>query len=395
MYNFNLVGNRTDIGNMKEFLTPENLKKQNITSFAAAEMDFKTAPSIIEAVKRMADGGIYGFTIPTKEYYDAIIWWHHTMRDWEIKKEWIIPVLGTIYSVAEAIRMTTKEGEGIIVQTPVYYRYEQAARRQKRKTVYNPLKIVNGTYQMDFDDLEKKMMDPNNKLLVICNAHNPIGRVWGEENLRQVAKLSAKYKMVVLSDEIFGEMSFGEHKVIPYASIKEGEKYAITVTSLGKAFNFTGVNHAHAIIPNPDLAKRFKEQKYADHYGSVGPFEYASVLGAYNEYGKQWFEEVREYIYRNGCFVAEFLQKNLPQAHLFPIEGTSVCWIDWKYLGIEKKELHDFFEKEALFEVETGEEYGKECGSMIRMNLSSPRKQIEEAMERVLTACRTYCQEIK
>ena len=383
MYNFDIMGDRDNVGNMKTYTTPETLRAKGITSFAAAEMDFMTAPSIIESVKTMADRGIYGFTIPTEEYRSAVKWWHREMRDWIIEDDWIMPVLGTIFSVATAIRMTTEPGEGIIVQTPVYYRYEQAATRLKRKTVYNPLKIVDGKYQMDFEDLEEKMKKPDNKLLVLCNAHNPIGRVWPEADLRRVAELSAKYGVVVLCDEIFGEMAFDGHRVTPYASIREGQEHAITVTSLGKAFNFTGVNHAHVIIPDPRLRSRYEEQKYADHYGSMGPFEYASVIGAYCEEGREWFEAARSYIYKNGQFVNKFLTEHIPQAHLYPIEGTSVCWIDWSFLGLSGEKLHDFFEKEALFEVETGDVYGIGCETMTRMNLSSPRRQVEEALQRV------------
>ena len=386
MFDFSLTGDRENVGNMKTYTTPALLKEKGITSFAAAEMDFKTAPSVIAAVKEMAERGIYGFTIPTDEYLCAVRWWHREMRGWQIEGDWIVPVLGTIYSVAETIRMTVKEGESIIVQTPVYYRYEQAAARQNRKTVYNQLKIVNGEYQMDFDDLEEKMRNPENKLLILCNAHNPIGKVWPEEDLRRVARLSAEYGVIVISDEIFGEMTFGRHRVVPYASIEEGQKNAITVTSLGKAFNFTGVNHAHAIIPDADLRRRYETQKFADHYGSLGPFEYASVLGAYNEEGKRWFESVRAYIEENGRFVKAFIEESIPQAYLFPMDGTSVCWIDWRFLGMGGQELHDFFEREALFEVETGEVYGRGCETMTRMNLSSPREQIESALLRVKTA---------
>lgn len=388
LYDFNIAGDRGNVCNMKTYTTPKALRDKGITSFAAAEMDFKTAPSIMESIKQMADRGIYGFTIPTEEYYDAVKWWHRQMRGWELEEDWIVPVLGTIYCVAEVIRMTMAEGEQMIVQPPVYYRYEQAATRQNRRTVYNRLKIIGGRYQMDFEDLEEKMKDPRSKLLVLCNAHNPIGRVWPEADLQRVAELSVKYNVVVLSDEIFGEMTFDKHRVTPYASIKEGRQNAITVTSLGKAFNFTGVNHAHAIIPDKNLRERFEQQKYADHYGSMGPFEYASVLGAYCEEGRQWFEEVREYIHQNGCYVEDFLKQNLPKAQMFPFEGTSVCWIDWSFLGMEGEALHDFFEREALFEVETGEVYGEDCSAMTRMNLSSPRQQIEGAMERVLTACK-------
>lgn len=388
MYDFDRpLGDRKNVGNMKTHTTPEALRIRDITNFAAAEMDFKTAPSVVEAVRRAAERGIYGFTIPTAEYLGAVKWWHREVRGWEVRDEWIVPTLGTIFSVAEAIRMTTKEREGIIVQTPVYYRYEQAADRQGRRTVHNPLRIVDGRYEMDFEDLERKMADPANKLLIVCNAHNPVGRVWPEADLRRVGELSEKYGVAVLSDEIFGEMTFDGHTAVPYASLPEGRRYAITVTGLGKAFNFTGVNHAHAIIPDPALRERFIRQKYADHYGSLGPFEYAAVLGAYSPEGRAWFEAVREYIRQNGRFVADFLARSIPQARLFPIEGTSVCWIDWSFLGRRGQDLHDFFQTGALFEVETGDVYGEGCAAMTRMNLSSSREQIAGALERVARVC--------
>ena len=384
MEDFESCVDRQHIGNMKDVLTPQALKDQHITSFAAAEMDFKTAPSVIRSVTEMVQNGVYGFTIPTTEYKNAVKWWLGKVRNWEIADEWIVPVLGTIFSIATAIRMTTKEDEGIIVQSPVYYRYEQAARRMNRKTVYNNLKIADGNYVMDYEDLEKKMADPNNKLLVLCNAHNPIGRVWKKEELEQVAELSEKYRMPVICDEIFGEMTYDGNQVVPYASLEKGRAYAMTVISLGKAFNFTGVNHANVIIPDTKLRERYEKQKYADHYGSMGPFEYASVLGAYCEEGYQWFREVKNYIQENAHFVKTFFEKNIPQAVVYPIEGTSVCWIEWSFLGIKGKELHDFLVEEALFDIEPGDEYGPDCGQYTRMNLSSPRKQIEDALQRVL-----------
>lgn len=223
MYDFDHpLGDRENVGNMKTHTTPEALRRRNITSFAAAEMDFRTAPSVVEAIKRAAERGIYGFTIPTAEYLGAVRWWHREMRGWELEDEWIVPTLGTIFSVAEAIRLTTTERERIIVQTPVYYRYEQAADRQGRETVHNPLKIVDGRYEMDFEDLDRKMADPANKLLVLCNAHNPVGRVWPEADLRRVGELSEKYGVVVFCDEIFGEMTFDGHTAVPYASSRRG-----------------------------------------------------------------------------------------------------------------------------------------------------------------------------
>lgn len=381
-YNFDELVDRHNIGNMKEAVTNPEILTRGIPNFSAAEMDFKTAPSIIASVKNIADRGIFGFTLPDERYCNAVGWWMKTMRKWEIEPEWIVPTLGTIYSIATAIRMTTRPGEAIIVQSPVYYRYEQAATRLKRKTVHNPLKIINGNYYMDFEDLEDKMKDENTRLFVLCNAHNPIGRVWNEDELKKIVELSNKYNVVVVSDEIFGEMTYGDRRVVPYASIREGQQNAITITSLGKAFNFTGVNHANVLIPNQELRERYIEQKYSDHYGSVGPFEYASIIGAYNEDGRAWFEEAKAYMEENVKLLHRFIREEIPEAHVFPTEGTSVCWVDWSALGLKGAELEQFFLNEALLQIESGEIYGPESAAMTRINISCPRRYLLEALNR-------------
>lgn len=391
MYHFDEMVSRAHTGNMKAFITPETLRERGITSFAAAEMDFKTAPSVIESIDRVVRGGIYGFTIPTAEYYDAVRWWQREVRGWEVERDWIMPVLGTIYAAASAIRMTCIDGGPgrVIVQSPVYYRYEQAATRMGVETVHNDLKIVDGRYEMDFADLEEKMADPRNKLLILCNAHNPIARVWTRAELAEVAHLSAKYKTPVLCDEIFGEMTFGGHTVTPYASLPEGRDYAMTVVSLGKAFNFTGVNHANIIIPDAALRERYDHVRYETHYGSMGPFEYAAVLGAYCPEGLDWFRQARDYIERNAIFVQGFMARHLPQVPVFPVEGTSVCWMDWGCLGLEGEALTAHLREKALFDAESGADYSAACGRFVRMNLSSTRAQIEGAMERLQSAFST------
>ena len=380
-FDFDTMVDRSGLGNMKTLITDEKLLQKNIPSFSAAEMDFKTAPSIIASLHRVVDRGIYGFTIADQTYRHAVGWWMREMRNWDIQNDWIVPVLGTIFSVATAIRLTTKEGEGVIVQPPVYYRYEQAVRRLNRSIVYNELKRENGRYQMDFDDLEAKMRRPENRLLVLCNPQNPIGCVWRTEDLQRISALAEQYDVTVLSDEIFGEMTFGSLTATPYSSI--ASRNSITVTSLGKAFNFTGVNHANAIIPDPGLREAYRAQRDRDHYGSVGPFEYASVLGAYCEEGKAWFLAMREYLAENVRLLEQFLAENIPEARLFPVEGTSVCWIDWSFLGLEGEALERFFIDRALFQAECGQIYGKNCGSMTRINLTTPRKQLEDALCRL------------
>lgn len=383
LYDFEKVANYQGLGNLKDILTPEPIKEAGITSFFAAEMDYKTAPSVIREVKAFAENGLYAFTVSTQAYRDAIKWWIRTTRGWEIEDDWIVPTLGTIFSVATAIRMTTKEGEGIIVQSPVYYRYEQAATRMNRKTAHNCLRIVDGMYQMDFEDLEEKMRDDNNKLLVLCNPHNPIGRVWPKEDLLRVAELAEKYGMVVVSDEIFAEYTFDGHVTVPYSSLATAVPHGITLTSLGKSFNFTGVNYATAIIPDETLREKFIQQKFYDHFGSIDPFAHAAIKGAYCQEGLDWVHAAAAYIKENIRFAEEFLPAHVPQIKMFPVEGSYVAWFDFSQLNLQGDDLLRFLEDECLISPDPGTEFNPGGETCARLNLATTHDQFRSAMQRL------------
>lgn len=389
-YDFETLADNRNMGNLKDILTPDAIKEAGIVSFFAAEMDYKTAPSVIREVTAFAENGLYAFTASTQIFRDAIKWWMRTTRSWEIEDDWIVPTLGTIFSVATAIRMTTNEGDGIIVQSPVYYRYEQAATRMNRKTVHNQLRVVNGTYQMDFEDLEEKMQDTTNKLLVLCNPHNPIGRVWPQENLLRVAELAAKYNVVVVSDEIFAEYTFGNHSVTPYSSLTQAAPLGITLTSLGKSFNFTGVNYATAIIPDEELRERFIQQKYYDHFGSIDPFAHAAIKGAYCPEGLDWLRAASSYMEENIRFAEEFLPHYVPQVKMFPVEGSYVAWFDFSAMGLQDEALLQFLENECQISPDPGTEFNPGGSSFARLNLATTHEQFQNAMRRLAAGVEKY-----
>ncbi|MTI95907.1 MAG: aminotransferase class I/II-fold pyridoxal phosphate-dependent enzyme [Firmicutes bacterium] len=389
MYDFDTLVNRSGIGNMKDLLLPESIRKQGMIAFSGAEMDFKTAPSVVGAVNKRVENGLFGFTVKDRSYLQAVGWWLREVRAWPVDADWIVPTLGTIFSLATAIRMTTKVGEGIIIQPPVYYRYEQAASRLKRKTVNNPLILENGQYHMDFDNLEKCMADPNNKLFVLCNPHNPIARVWPEADLKQLAGLARKYGVVVFSDEIFAEVAFEGHRVTPYAALAEAEELAIVATSLGKTFNFTGVNHANIIIPDNRLREAFIAQRDADHFGSIDPLVHAAVCGAYCPEGLEWVEAMREYVAANICFLQEFVGKKLPNIKVLPVEGAFIAWLDMRGLGLSEPELMTFLEQQAYLCVDPGGDYGVGGKGFVRMNIATPRKELERALSLLAEAVNT------
>lgn len=387
-YDFDTLVNRQGIGNMKYMISPKYIKDANVISFAGAEMDFKTAPSVIESIIKRAENGLLGFTLCDENYRKSVHWWMKTQRNFEINDEWIVPTLGTIHSVATAIRMITKEGEGVIVQQPVYSRYEQAVTRLHRKIVYNDLINNDGTFYMDFKDLEEKMANSNNKLFILCNPHNPVGRVWRKEDLERIAELANQYGILIFSDEIYAEITFDNHNCIPYSSIAGTKKHAITSTSLGKTFNFTGVNHANMLIADEELRNKFIEQRNADHYGSLDPLIHAAICGAYSEEGANWKDEMVTYVKNNMDYICEFLHDNLPMIKVSPPEGGFILWLDFSELKMSDKELYDFLEQEALLELEHGTDYGESGSGFLRMSVACPKKEIEKAMERLISACR-------
>ena len=375
---------------LKERWTPAAVKEAGYVSVEAAEMDFSTAPSILKAVTELVQNGNFGFSIMEQGYDEQVVWWMKEARDWEIRPEWIVPVMGSIYSVATAIRMVLKPGERIIVPGPGYNRYAQAASRMGFETRVSPMKEVNGRFEMDFEDLEAAMQDPKNRLLILCNPHNPTGRVWEKEELTRLARLSAKYEVIVFSDEIFAEVTFDGRRTIPYAEIPEGREYAMVCTSLGKTFNFTGVNHANVIIPDEELRERFTLRRTADHYGSLEPFAYASIRGAYTPEGLDWKNEMVKVVDQNRRLLMEYFSEPDAPGYLYPVEGTYVAWIKWNLPGLSGEKLKKFLDEEALVPLEIGTEFGPEYDTYTRMNLSSTVKQTSMAVERLRAAVKKY-----
>lgn len=376
---------REGLGSLQEALTPKNILDARVPSMGGAEFDFKTAPCIRRALADYALNGYYAFTWPIDGYLERIEWWMANARDWEIEGDWVVPTLGTIFSVATCLRMLLGPDDTMIVQPPVYYRYEQAANRLGLKTVYNPLRVVDGTYRMDLAHLESLMANPHNKLLVICNPANPVGRVWTIDELTRVSELSAKYGTIVVSDEIFAEVTFGGHRTTPYASLAPGRENAIVLTSIGKSFSCTGLNFANAIIPGTDLRERFSVQRTRDHFGSIDPFGRQALMAAYTPEGLEWQRQSVAYMATNRQIIADAIEGS-GLGRVYPTEGTFVCWAHWEGLSWQGEELNRFFEEKALLEVEPGTEYGEGLERFSRINISGRHQETAQAMQRLVAA---------
>ncbi|HPJ01557.1 MAG TPA: aminotransferase class I/II-fold pyridoxal phosphate-dependent enzyme [Candidatus Limiplasma sp.] len=386
MYDFESLVNRENTGNLKECLTPAELSRNNQIIFAGAEMDFKTAPVMINALKRFASEGIFGFTLPDRPYTDAIRWWMQNARDFKVSAEEIVPTLGTIFSVGTAIRAFTQPGDGVIILHPVYYRYDVRVRENGRAVVSVPLTEVNNVYSLDLQALEAQMAQPRNKLLLLCNPHNPIGKVFTRQELESIRDLAVAYDVVVFSDEIFAEVAFDGHTVTPFVDI--APQNAITCTSLGKTFNLTGVNHANVIIRSDSLRSAFLKQRNTDHFGSIDPFFYCSVLAGYSPEGLTWAKAMKAYVWNNYTQMQTFFAQNLPRLHISPLEGGFVIWIDFRALGLDDEALAAFLEQDAQMYLDRGSDYGPQGRGYCRMNIASPNQYIQSCLG---TLHKAYC----
>lgn len=374
--------------NMKRMMTPPEVTAAGLLSFDGAEPDFPTAPVIRDAMVRFAQNGLYGFTLCDDTYRNAVVWWMKNSRRTDIRPEWVVPALGTIYSVATAIRLCTREGEGIILTSPVYNRYRQAADRLYRKTVDCPLIQDEDSYRIDWEALERAMQEPENRLFLLCNPHNPIGQIWGREELEQLAELANRYQITVFSDEIFADNCYGGRECPCYLTIPGAASHAIVATSLGKSFGFTGVNHANILIADDHLRERFTDRRTRDHYGSMDPMVYECVVAAYSAQGKAWVDAFNCYAEETIRRIRQFFERYLPKVRIYGGEGGYILWMDWRRYFDTEEELMRFLIRNAHFCVGEGSEYDAPC--FTRMCVASPWWCIEKALQELKTAAAAY-----
>ena len=366
---------------LKDLFTPDQVRQAGLLSFAGAEFEFATCPALIKAVQEAAGRGAFGYSIAGDAYRNAVQWWMQTVRQYTIHPDWIVPTHGTIFALATTIRLVTQPGENIIILTPGYNRYEQAATRLQRGTVRVPLTVEDGRYAIDFPALEQAMSAPENKVLVLCHPCNPTGHACTKAELERIAALASQYGVTVFSDEIFADVAFGK-TIVPYTSVAGKDAQAITCTSLGKAFSLTGVNHANVIIENDELRERYINQRNADHYGSLDPMIHAAVLGAYTPEGLTWLEALKAYVQENLRVFTAYMKKRLPGVRITEPEGTFVVWVDYAGAGLTAQDVHHVIAEAGCFVGDEGPDYyGPD--TCVRYSLAVPRAELIRALEKL------------
>lgn len=378
-YNFDEIVPRRGSNSLKW----DGIDTDGVLPMWVADMDFRTAPAITEAVTRRAQEGVFGYTHVPDAYYDAVIGWFGRRHGFNIEKDWILYVPGVVPAISAIIKAMTVPGDKVIVQTPVYNCFFSSIRNNGCEICSSPLTYSNVTYGIDFDDLEAKAADPKATLMILCNPHNPAGRVWTREELRRIGEICLKNNVFVIADEIHCELVFNGHAYTPFASLSEDFlMHSATCSSPSKAFNTAGLQIANIVCADPEIRKRIDRAININEVCDVNPFGVAGLVAAYTE-GEEWLEELKTYLYDNYLYLRTFFRENLPKYPLLPLEGTYLVWADCSVLGKSSQEIEDFLLADQKLWINAGAHYGKEGDSFIRINIACPRTVLKDGLQRL------------
>ncbi|MFW9941844.1 MAG: MalY/PatB family protein [Candidatus Thorarchaeota archaeon] len=356
-----------------------------------ADMDFRAPEPIINAIIDRVKHGIFGYSYFFSEYYDAVLGWFRRHYNWEIKRKWLTHTPGVIPAINVALKTYTNPGDKVIVQNPVYYPFFGAIKNSGCQILFNPLISSNGRFQMDYDDLKQKVKDPRAKILILCNPHNPIGRVWTKDELTQLGEICIENEILVLSDEIHCDLIYPGHKHINFATIcKDFAMNSITCTSLSKTFNIAGLQLSNIIIPNQKLKHRFRNTLQSIFLpGQFGYLPNTLSLVAFTAAYKEcdaWLNSLIQYLHENLRFLKAFIKENIPQIEVIEPEGTYLVWIDFRKLGIASNQLERFLLQKAKVVLDEGSQFGKGGEGFQRINIACPRSILEKCLKRILKA---------
>lgn len=358
-------------------------KPENVLPLWVADMDFKTSSYVTDALSRMAEHGIFGYSDSEENYFDALKGWMKQRHGWDVEESWIIKTPGIVFALAMAIKAYTKEGDGVIIQQPVYYPFSEVINDNGRKLVNNPLvQADDGRYVIDFDDFEKKIVSENVRLFILCSPHNPVGRVWTKEELVRLGDICQKHNVIIVSDEIHSDFIFeGTHHV--FSTVKDSFRdNCIICTSPSKTFNIAGLQISNIFIENRELRKKFKIQVNRSGYSQVGLAGLVACEAAYL-HGGEWFDAVLKYIKVNAEFAREYIEKNIPKVKMTRLEGTYLIWLDFKAYGLDDKELDHKMIYDAGLWLDGGSMFGKDGQGFQRINIACPRATLKEALDRL------------
>lgn len=381
-YNFDKVMDRSNTYAVKYDERIKNFGTDDIIPLWIADMDFETAQPIIDAVKKRAEHGIYGYVSKPDSYFQAFCDWQKKRNNWDVDKELVSFSPGVVPSLSAIVREFTSENDTVLIQTPVYPEFYDVAEVWGRSVIENQLVNNVGIYSIDFEDFEEKLKQ-SPKLFILCNPQNPVGRVWTREELTKITNLCLKYKVLIVSDEIHADLMLWGNKHIPTATIsKEVNEITITCTSCSKTFNLAGLQASYAVFPNKESKNRFDTfwRNLEIHRNNC--FSLVGLETAYKE-GEEWLEQLIPYLEGNIEYIRDYCKNNIPQIKPAKPESTYLVWLDCRELGLNNEELKNFMINKAHLGLNAGNSFSRSLSGFMRMNVACPRSILEKAMKQL------------
>ncbi len=363
---------------------------QEVLPMWVADMDFKTAPEITEAVKSIAERGIYGYSVVPDRWYEAVIGWWQSRYGFLMEREWLQFCTGTVAAVSCCVKRLTNIGDNIVVMTPVYNVFFSSVEKHGRRVLESKLRYDKGEYAIDFTDLEEKLSSPLTTMLILCNPHNPIGKIWSREELYKIGELCEAYGVTVLSDEIHCDLTEPPYKYTPFASVSEACKNnSVTCISPSKSFNLAGLQSAAVAVPNRAVRNKVVRGLNFDELAEPNVFAVEAAVAAY-EKGESWLEELRVYLSENKSFAAQFINKELPMVSTVKCDATYLLWLDCSRVVCNTAELHRFLRTEAGLYLSKGGDYRGNGNRFLRMNIACRRTVLNEGLKRLKKGISLY-----
>lgn len=385
-YDFDTPIDRTHTWSIKHDFKKENGKADDILPLWVADMDFRSPDSVVEALKKAVDHGIFGYSRADESYFDAVAAWYQKRHHLTLQPEWMTCTPGIVFALSIAVRAFTQEGDAVLIQPPVYHPFSRAILRNKRTLVEKPLVLKDGHYEMDLEELEQKVLDEHVKLMILCNPHNPVGRVWTREELTALADICLRHHVYVISDEIHGDFVWQGHEQTPYASISEEAcLHSMMCTAPSKTFNLAGMATSNLFIPDPEMRRKFRSELLDVGQENMNRLGLFACRAAY-EGGGEWLDQLIGYLAGNLALVRDFCKNRVPQIQLVEPEGTYLAWLDCRELGMTDDELMAFFSNEAKVWLDPGTHSGEQGSGFMRFNLGSSRSVIAQALDQIEAA---------
>ena len=385
-YNFDRIIDRRNTNSLKYDYAKDFGYTNDHIPLWVADMDFSVIEEIKDAIYKINAVGVYGYTGISENYYKIVRDWMLKRYNFKVDKQWHCITPGVVYAMSTAINAFTQPNESVIVQTPVYSPFYRVVTNNKRNLIKNPLKYENETYSVDYTDFEQKIIDNNVKLFLLCNPHNPVGKVFTKEELIRLCHICCKHKVIIVSDEIHQDFVYEPNKHTVLANLNANfEQCCVVCTSPSKSFNIAGLKVSNIFIPNPELKKIFDEELIRRGPSSVNTLGIAACMAAY-KYGSVWLDQLKDYLKGNIEFVEDYISQHMPRIKALKPQGTYLMWLDCSNMGLDNEQVNSFFKDEAKLWLNQGDVFRPEGQCFQRINIATSRSILQKAMDRIKTA---------